>query len=310
MLQNVSEPRIIINAIETEHLETWVESFLIDRKTRGMSKRTIGFYNQKLGRFLVWCEGRAITRITQLTPDELRRFLLFLEANGNNPGGRHAYYRAIKTFLRWYESEVEPENWKNPINKIAAPKVPIEPIEPVTLAEFKKLMKAANGARCPERDKAILLTLMDTGARAAEFVAMSLEDINLITGAILIRQGKGRKPRTVFIGKKTRRAVRAYLKTRSDNSGALWATLHGTRLKQSGLRQVLKRNADRAGISEHGPHDFRRAFALNMLRAGLDLITLSRLMGHSDIQVLRRYLAQDDTDSQNAHARFGFVDKL
>jgi integrase/recombinase XerD len=310
MLNTLNEPRIIINSIQSEHLETWLESFLIDKHTSGLSERTIQFYRLKLTRWAAWCERQSITRISQITPDELRRYLLELESNGNNAGGRHAYYRAIRTFLYWYEEEAEPEGWKNPIKKVKAPRVPIEPIQPISLTEFGQLLNAAKGAKWPERDAALLLALLDTGARAAEFVAMNLEDMEPITGAILIRKGKGGKPRTVFIGKKTRRAVRAYLKTRTDDSDALWVTRTGTRLAIGGLREILRRRAEDAGIPEHSAHDFRRAFALNMLRNGCDIFTLARLMGHSSIQVLQRYLAQTTADTEAAAARFGVVDKM
>jgi len=56
------------------------------------------------------------------------------------------------------------------------------------------------------------------------------------------------------------------------------------------------------------PHDFRRAFALIMLRNGVDIFALQKLMGHSDLQVLRRYLAQTDQDIQTAHMRGSPVD--
>jgi site-specific recombinase XerD len=67
------------------------------------------------------------------------------------------------------------------------------------------------------RNRAIFLTSLDTGARASEFLNMDLEDINPITGEILIRECKGRKPRTVFIGQKSRKAVLKYLRLRNND---------------------------------------------------------------------------------------------
>jgi site-specific recombinase XerD len=55
-------------------------------------------------------------------------------------------------------------------------------------------------------------------------------------------------------------------------------------------------------------HGFRCAFALNMLRSGVDIFVLQRMMGHADLQVLRRYLAQNDEDNQLAHMRGSPVD--
>jgi len=68
------------------------------------------------------------------------------------------------------------------------------------------------------------LSLLDTGARAGEFLDIDLPDINQAMGDILIRAGKGGMPRTVFIGKQSRKSVRKYLKIRTDNSPALWIT--------------------------------------------------------------------------------------
>ena len=62
-----------------------------------------------------------------------------------------------------------------------------------------------------DRDAAILLCLLDTGARASEFLSINLEDINQARGDILIQQGKGRKPRTVYIGKQSKRAHQSCL---------------------------------------------------------------------------------------------------
>jgi len=65
-----------------------------------------------------------------------------------------------------------------------------------------------------------------TGSRASEFMNLNLDDINPITGEILIREGKGRKPRTVFIGQKSRKAIRQYLRLRNDDLSALWVPVH------------------------------------------------------------------------------------
>ena len=136
-----------------------------------------------------------------------------------------------------------------------------------------------------------------------------LDDIELATGSIMIRQGKGPKPRMVFLGRKTIRAIRAYLRARRDNNPALWVSVHGDRMTYTALRGLLRRRADAAGLRQiPTPHDFRRAFALIMLRNGVDIFALQKLMGHSDLQVLRRYLAQTDEDIHTAHMRGSPVD--
>ena len=193
----------ILELSQDTHLATWLESFLIDRKAQNLSKGTVIFYKKKLRLFSQYCESQAISYITQITPQTLREFLVWLEQRGHNPGGIHSYYRAVKTFLFWWESEIEPEGWHNPIRKVKAPKLAIEPLQGLRLDDFQAMLESCES----KRDKAILLCLLDTGARASEFCAMDSEDLDRVYGSILIKQGKGKKPRTVFLGKKARRAL-------------------------------------------------------------------------------------------------------
>jgi site-specific recombinase XerC len=109
-----------------DYILTWVETFLIDRKARGVAGRTLTFYSQKLQQFTDFCEGQALTNISQITPTFIRELLLNLEQTGHNPGGRHVAFRSLRAFLLWYEDEVEPEGWSNPVRKVKAPKVPVE----------------------------------------------------------------------------------------------------------------------------------------------------------------------------------------
>ena len=288
-----------------DHLDINIEHFLISRKAMNVAIGTLNFYRIKLRIFSRFCDSQAITSILQLTPDVIRLFLMHLDDTGHKAGGVHAFYRAIKTFLFWWEEETEPEKWKNPIRKVKAPRVPVEPINPVSIETIQALVDTCNnGGIIDDRDRALLFFLLDTGVRAAECLALNIDDVNMLTGAVLIRQGKGRKPRTVFIEKKARKALRAYLKHRKDNNPALWISRENERLKYFTLREMKRRRAARAHVPEPGLHDFRRAFALSMLRNGVDVITLSRLMGHSSLAVLSRYLKQLDTDLQEAHQKY------
>jgi len=162
-----------------------------------------------------------------------------------------------------------------------------------------------------DRDRALLLSLLDTGCRASEFVALNVGDVNLHTGAVLVGAGKGGKARTTFIGAKSRRELSRYLRqSKAQANDPLWLTVQGTRLTYWGLRQIIRRRAEKAGVPVPSLHSFRRAFALYALRNGADIYSLQRLMGHSDLTVLRRYLKQTEADLQEAHRRAGPVDNL
>ena len=294
---------------QEDYIPILIDSFLIDRRSQSLSNETISFYKKKLKYFLKYCEDQAVTQVSQLTADFLRRYILQL-SEGHNPGGVHACFRPLRTFLLWVElEEIMPSDWKNPIRKVQAPRVPLEPIEPVTLDEIHALLDTCSHSFSGMRDKAMILGLLDTGARAKEFLTLNLDDVDLATGAVLIRKGKGRKPRMVFLGRKTIRAVRAYLRSRHDTNPAMWVSIHGDRMTYTALRCLLRRRAQLGKLTSiPTPHDFRRAFALIMLRNGVDVFALQKLLGHSDLQVLRRYLAQTDQDIQTAHMRGSPVD--
>jgi site-specific recombinase XerD len=297
----VKNQRIITKFSQDTYLLSWINGFLLDRKAQNMSKGTLTFYQKKLKLFTDYCNAQVITQITEITPEIIRLYLVYLEERGHNPGGVNAAFRTLRTFLYWWEQEVEPEGWSNPIRKAKPPKVHLELLEPVSLEDISVIIESCDKTFNGLRDKAIILGLLDTGARADEFLGMKLDDLNLVTGEIFIRQGKGGKFRTVFFGKTSRRAVRAYLKYRTDISKMLWVSLYGEQLSYWGLREIIRRRSMKVGIKTPSLHSFRRAFAINMLRAGVDVFSLQKLMGHADLQVLRRYLAQTTEDIAQAH---------
>jgi site-specific recombinase XerD len=290
-----------LNKTQDDNLLIWLEAFLNDRKAQGFSAGTMHFYNTKLIMFAKFCESKLITNITQITTSDLREYMLLLEEQGHNQGGRYGCYRTVKTFLYWWEQEVEPVGWSNPIRKVKPPKLLIEPLEPANLDDIKAMIATCDKTFNGLRDRAIMLALLDSGARAKEFLSIKLKDNNQFSGETLIQKGKGGKARTLFFGKITRRSVRAYLNSRQDNSDSLWVTLSGEDLNYFGLREIIRRRAKKANIKRPSIHSFRRAFAINMLRAGVDVFSLQKLMGHADLQVLRRYLAQTTDDIAQAH---------
>jgi site-specific recombinase XerD len=299
--QDNSTHTIIENIVRYNLLE-WANQFYQSKKIEGVSGFTLTFYKQQLGHFLKYCESQLISSIEDITPNVIRQFLLWHQETGHNPGGLHATFRTLRVFLLWYESEAEPDGWKNPICKVKAPKVSNEPLSPVEPEDVSALLKTCEANSFLDyRDKALIMFLLDTGARAREVLGVNIQDTNPVSGEIFIHHGKGGKSRSVFIGKASRKSMRAYLKHRIDDHPALWITEEGERLEYGGLRAVLCRRSKQAGIQTPCLHSFRRAFAINMLRAGVDVFSLQKLMGHADLQVLRRYLAQTTDDIAQAH---------
>lgn len=289
-----------------------IKAYLIDCQSRQLSGRTIDLYTAELHALRVWLEEHGVRRVEDITPTHLRTHLVEL-AKTRTPGGCHVRYRVMKSFLRWWDQEYQPQSWRNPILRIQGPKLPDDPLPPVSLDHVRAMLATCERRTLTgDRDRAVLLCLLDSGCRAAEFVALNIGDVDMSTGATTVRKGKGKKTRLVFLGAKARKALLAYLRHRPDAgpSDPLWAGEDGHRLTYSGLVSLVRRRAAAGGIPRPGLHAFRRGFAILSHRAGTDLLQIQRLLGHSDLSVLRRYLRFEEEDLRKAHERGGPVDHL
>jgi site-specific recombinase XerD len=309
-MNTTNQQQTTIDKTVAEFLGVWLEAFLIDRRSQNLSPKTLKYYRINLETFSRYCETQAVSTLEQVSPDVLRRFLIWLEETGHNAGGAHGHYRAVRAFLIWYEQENEPENWRNPIRKVKPPKVGKEILEPVSLETVSALLENCGADFYGMRDKALLLFLLDTGARASEVSAMNVKDVNVVTGEALIQHGKGDKARKVYLGVKSRKAIRSYLRIRTDGGAALFVGKTRERLTYDGIRQVIERRVKSAKVGPVTCHSFRRAFAINCLRAGMNIYTLKELMGHEDLQVLQRYLKVTEADAESAHRLYAPVDNL
>ena len=168
-----------ITLSQMDYLPILIESLLVDRKSQGLAGGTVQFYKKRLKYFAKFCESQAVTQVGQLTPDLLRRYLLELR-EGHNSGGVHACFRTLRTLLLWIgQEEIMPIDWKNPIHKVKAPKIPNELLDPVSLEDVHALVETCGHSFSGARDKAMILGLLDTGARAQEFLSLNLEDVDL-----------------------------------------------------------------------------------------------------------------------------------
>ncbi len=223
-------------------------AFLVDRQARGLSPRTVAYYREKLNVFSFFLSAQGVCGVREITPQVLRSFLLH-RSKSHSPGGVQAVFRAVKAFLHWWEDETEPDDWPNPLRKVKTPRASQAPLPPVDLKQLRAMLATCKAKTFTgDRDKAALLFFLDSGVRRAEFCALDVGDVNLRDGTVLVRHGKGDKRRITFVGAKTRWALLAYLWHRPDlrEEEPLWVTAIGTRLGYTGVREIVRRRAQRA----------------------------------------------------------------
>lgn len=281
-----------------------MDAFLLDCQVRNLSPKTLKTYRYQLGAFLRWAGERSEPVSTQ----DVRLYLLSLHGTVGATT-QHQAFRVLRTLFRWLVAEGLRED--NPMARLKPPRVPDQPLDPVPLADVAAMLDTCQGKdEASLRDAAVLLTLLDSAARATELLSTDVGDVDMHTGGLVLRHTKGGRQRVTFLGARTRRALLKYFRKRRNPAGdaPLFATLEGKRLSYWGLRQLLRRRAERAGVKPPGAHAFRRAACLAMLRSGADVFTVQALAGHAALATTWRYLKLAQEDLARSHQVHGPVD--
>ena len=237
---------------------------------------------------------------TEIQPIHIRLFIAEL-IKRTSPGNAHTNYRGLRTFFNWMVNEGELD--RSPMDRTKPPILPEKPIPVVTDESLKNLFASCRGKDFTSlRDTAIIRVLFDTGARLSEVANLILDDIDLDLRMIQVL-GKGRRTRTIPFGPKTGLALLRYLRVRTQHRDAvskhLWLGLRG-QLTDEGVKQMLKRRGDVAGIPNLHAHRFRHTLAHTwQLNAGNET-DLMRIMGWKSREMLGRYGAS--AADQRAHA--------
>ncbi len=163
------------------------------------------------------------------------------------------------------------------------------------------------------RDAAILGVLATCGVRRAELVTIDRVDMDTDSGKIVIRGGKGGKDRTVYASNGALEALGDWLAVRGDDAGALFnpvnkggRILHGRRMTAQAIYNLLAKRGKQAGLPEFSPHDLRRTFVGDLLDRGVDIATVAKLAGHSDVKTTARYDRRPEATKREAAGKLHF----
>jgi site-specific recombinase XerD len=277
--------------------------FALSRQAMQCTKATMDFYRFTAGKFLSWLEAQGVTMPQEATARYVRQYLAELTDKGKSDNTIHDNARAIKTLLRFWHAE----NYIPAPVTFAMPKVDKKRLPCLTADELGKVIKACNNPR----DKAIVLLMADSGLRRAEVIALNWCDVDMTSGLITVKRGKGGKARSAVIGAGTRRAVLAYRRTLADvkDTAPLFQSRGISRFTGSGLLSVYKRLSKRTGIKV-SPHAMRRTFVILSLRGDIDVLHLQALLGHSSLAMVNHYAQLQDVDLLRSHKNASPIDNL
>ena len=293
-------------------LRDLVEVYLTACQIEGKSSETLRSYRETLLIFLKTAQGEGLpSRPSEFTAAHVYQFLGAVRRTGASLATQWRPQRETRTFFSWLN--LHDYISANPFRKVKNIKVPQHIIHPFSGDDIARLLAA-----CPAstfkgaRDRAIILTLLDTGLRVGELTALELDDLGFETQRLQVQCGKGGKGRVVRFGDQAREAIALYVhRFRGTEPGRLFLTCRGMALRTNAVRTIFRDLSHKAGVDHVHPHRFRHTFATWAIELHAREIDVQYLLGHSTPAMVRRYTATYDAEKPaRAHAMFSPADHL
>lgn len=214
-------------------------------------------------------------------------------------------YKCIQQFYKYLIDEDELE--RHPMAKLTQPNQPGKLVPIVRDDELAALLATCNGKTfLDRRDTAIIRLLLDSGGRLTEITTLPLDSLNLSRDLVTVR-GKGDQQRTIPFGERTGQALTRYLRIRSRHAGAnlpdLFLAARGrTPVKPNGVKIMLKRRGELAGIPHMHAHRLRHTLAHTWQLEHGNESDLMAIMGWKSPEMLRHYGKSAAAErAQNTH---------
>ena len=319
----------------------YIDEYLYYCQSRRLRPKTMSSYEQTLRLFERWTrEQKGIESPLEVREQTIRHYICDLQDRGkysfyanvdrmstNCPDRRrdfqepvsittiNNYIRNLRAFFHWYSEE---NGTGNPMKKIRQLENDRKARDYMEDVEVKKLLDSLDKSYFPEsRDFAVILLILDTGMRLGECLSLLTDAVNISDRTIQIpaEVTKGRKSRMVFFSVKSAKMLQRWLrfKDRYIETDYLFPTKATGLPVAIGTFETNFRNyINRAGIEKDvSPHALRNNFAKRFLMAGMDIYTLSRILGHSSVTVTEKaYLDLTDSDIRRRYQYFSPVENM
>lgn len=284
------------------------EEFMLIKKGEGLSKRTIEEHYKNfdyLGRYL----ERDLTADEMTTPIFMDWITYMLEEKDYAPMTANIRIRTIRTFLRYAYEE---KGWiDDPIHRRFKPiKAPIDVVEALTPDEMRRLIGATNDDTYTGfRTNVAIYVMLDTMMRVCELVDVKRQNVDFKAMHIRLEAAdtKSRVGRFVPISNRTAKLLNEYMKETEDfENEYVFLTYEGEPMSEATMRDNLRVAGQVARITDKrvSPHTLRHTGALFYILNGGDPFSLQKILGHSHMNMVRRYVQMTNMDVQNQHSAY------
>ena len=287
-----------------------VEGYLLNARARHLSQNTINDYLNTFRKFADFI-GEDLP-IAVIDHHKVEVFLANMPVSKKTLLNYHVGLSAL-----WTWAEAENLVKEHILRKVHRPKPEKRAIKPYTENEVRSMLNALVHSRSysrpgkresvhnlqhGERNRAIILLLLDTGIRSTELCTLRIHHIDLKSRWVRI-YGKGDKERVIPFSARTGKTIWKYLATRKDDDSGdyLFITNNGDPLNNDSLLKAMINIGRRAGVLGITVHRFRHTFAVTYLRNSGDAFSLQMMLGHSTMEMVKTYLGLAQADLENNH---------
>lgn len=272
------------------------KEFEFNCQCRKLSDKTIRNYGKLIGYLLDYLkEQHKVLCLEDVQPMYIKAYLMMLQERGAKPQYINDQLKAFKVLFRYlYEEGYTDSILTERIKNVKQPKTIIKTF---TEQEVKKMTEYYSGHTFMEvRNRLMLMMFFDTGIRVSELINLKLSQVK---DEYILIHGKGDKERVVPKSPLLNKWMFKYLSTRENFFAYrrvpenVFLSRNGRPMTTEAIHRVIKIAGKAVGVSKDirvSPHTCRHTFAQMQLKNGLDLYSLSRLMGHSNISITQRYL--------------------
>ena len=302
-----------IALVNADDLDSTLREFLDCCRTKNLSPHTIGYYRDRLRQFFEFCRNQlGVTEINSVSAAEVRAFVTHGLDLGYSISTINHTLGAARTLFNYLVEEDRLS--KSPLTRVKPLRAQKRLIQTFSDDQVDRML-----AQCSRktfiglRNRAMILTLLDTGLRVSELCGLMTADIDWSSGFVSVF-GKGSKQRLLPFGASVRKALHEYLERRGDIHGKhqVFLSQYAEPLGRRVVNVIVQRLGEKAGVSgvRVSPHTSRHTFAKNWILNGGDPFSLQRILGHTTQQMVAQYvnLAADDIRVQ--HSKFSPADRL
>lgn len=274
-----------------------VEIYIVSKKIAGLSDKSLYLYLMVLSNFFRTVQKQP----EKITANDIRVYLYqYQKVHGISNRTLEGKRIIICSYFTWLQSE-EYIN-KNPAINIDPIKYERKHKKAMSQLDLEKIRMACK----TERERAIVEVLYSTGCRVTELERLNISDVNFETKEVLLF-GKGDKHRISYLNAKAEVSLKKYLNSRMDDNVALFVYDRKPhhRLKKSGIELIIKKILSRTDVTTHvTPHIFRHTTATTAIDHGMNIVEVSKILGHKRIDTTMEYITSDSNSIKNNHKNF------